>query len=100
VKIFIGVFPTVLIQFFLVLVYLSAQSGQGPSAAGKSIFILVISLIFIPVTAILNILYIRTHKELEAKKLVISCVLIGVLTPVIIGIVSFIGFIMLLIFKS
>ena len=96
---FIGVFPAILIQVFLVLTYLSSQSGQGSSAAGKSIFILVISLIFIPFTALLNVLYIRTHKELETKQLALRCASIGILTPIIIVIVAFVGFLLLLIFN-
>ena len=77
-----------LFQVLVVYVTIEMNTGNG-SWLGLGAFL--IGMFTIPATAIVNSIYIRTHREERAITVVMNCFLIAAIMPVLMVIVLMIG---------
>lgn len=83
-----GVILPVLIQVLIVYVVIEMNTGNG-SFVGLGAYL--VGLIAIPLTAIVNAIYIYANSNLSLFKVTTRCFLMALITPVLIILVSVIG---------
>ncbi len=87
-KYVIGVLLPVLIQVLVVYVVIEMNTGNG-SFVGLGAYLL--GLIAIPLTAVVNAIYIYANPKLNTMRVLGSCFLIALITPTLVVLMGVIG---------